>query len=58
MNKKRSIVQKLGPKIVEKFYKGYIAKTPKNLKIALNHVKKTYFRKIKKHISTLPPEDT
>ena len=46
MQQNRSIVQKLGHPVEEKIYKGYIEKTQKNRKIALNYVQFTHFRKI------------
>ena len=46
MQQNRSIVQKLGHPVEEKIYKGYIEKTQKNRKIALNQVQFTHFRKI------------
>ena len=46
MQQNRSIVQKLGHPVEEKIYKGYIEKTQKNRKIALNQVQITHFRKI------------
>ena len=46
MQQNRSIVQKLGHPVEGKIYKGYIEKTQKNRKIALNQVQFTHFRKI------------